>query len=47
MPDLGEPVRDAVAELVRAALSDGHSLRDVAELLGVSHTMVAKAIAGV
>ena len=35
------------SEAILAALSDGHSLRDVAELLGVSHTMVAKAIAGV
>ena len=29
------------------ALSEGHSLHDVAELLGVSHTTVAKAVAGV
>jgi DNA-binding NarL/FixJ family response regulator len=35
------------SETILEALSDGHSLRDIAEFLGISHTAVAKAIAGV
>jgi DNA-binding NarL/FixJ family response regulator len=34
------------AQAILEALSDGHSLRDIGELLGISHTMVAKAIVG-
>jgi len=33
-------------ETILEALSDGHSLREIAEFLGISHTMVAKAIVG-
>jgi len=34
------------AEAILAAVSDGHSLRDIAEFLGISHTAVAKPIVG-
>ena len=34
------------AEAILAAVSDGHSLRDISEFLGISHTAVAKAIVG-
>lgn len=34
------------AETILAAVSEGHSLRDIGELLGISHTAVAKAIVG-
>jgi DNA-binding NarL/FixJ family response regulator len=34
------------SETILEALSDGHSLREIAEFLGISHTMVAKAIVG-
>jgi DNA-binding NarL/FixJ family response regulator len=50
LEDLQEQLRDAYASRVEAileALADGHSLRDIATHLRISHTAVAKALDGV
>jgi DNA-binding NarL/FixJ family response regulator len=48
--DLHAQLRDAYSSRVEAileAMAEGHSLRDIAEHLRISHTAVAKALDGV